>query len=376
MNNPFIFGKIVTGDKFIDREDEQARLINNFKAGINSVLISPRRWGKSSLVSKAAKRLERQDKSVKFCFLDLFNIRTEEEFYTEFAKELLRISSSKLEERIESAKRFLKHITPKFQIGIDPSADFSINFDWEEVKKSPGDILNMPELISKEKKIKIVVCLDEFQNIDFFSNPSGFQKKLRANWQHHKLASYCLYGSKRHLMTQLFENKSMPFYKFGDVIFLKKIEESYWVKFIISNFKKTDKIISDKIAIRIARDMENHPYFVQQLAYNVWLKTVKQCGEEVYNESLNTLLMQQAILFQKEVESLTNPQLNFLKALCENVSQLSAEDTLKRYRLGTSANVVRIKKALVAKEVIDITPGGIEFLDPLFRLWLSTVYMR
>lgn len=375
MNNPFVFGKIVSDEYFIDREEEQKRLRNNLLGGINSVLISPRRWGKSSLVAKVARSIEKRNKKIKFCFLDLFNVRSEEEFYTQLARELLRISATKWEEQIDNAKKFFRTITPSFKLGVDPDSDLSLSFDWKELKKTPEEILNLPEKICKEKKIKIIVCIDEFQNVDFFSNPTAFQKKLRANWQHHKLAGYCLYGSKRHLMMQLFENKSMPFYKFGDVMFLTKIEESYWTKYISSHFKKTRKEIHDKIALQISRDMENHPYFVQQLAYTAWTYTIKQCAAKEYNSALQMLLMQQTILFQKEIESLTNPQINFLKAVCDNVAMLSASDTLQNYKLGTSANVSRIKYSLVNKEILDITAGGIEFLDPLFKLWFKTIYM-
>ena len=92
--------------------------------------------------------------------------------------------------------------------------------------------------------------------------------------------------------------------------------------------------------------------------------------------SLDALLTQHAILFQREVDNLTNPQINFLKALSSDVPQLSSAETLRNYHLGTSGNVNRIKQALVNKEVIDITPQRIEFIDPLFKLWFSTVYIK
>jgi hypothetical protein len=177
-------------------------------------------------------------------------------------------------------------------------------------------------------------------------------------------------------MTELFEHKSMPFYKFGDVIFLEKIPEAYWVPFIVAGFKNTGRRISEDLATRIAHEMENHPYFVQQLAYAVWANTNKQCTEDVYRTSLDALLTQYAILFQREVDALTNPQLNFLKALCDGVAQFSAAETLRTYRLGTSGNVNRIKQSLVNKEVLNITPQHIEFIDPLFKVWFSTVYMK
>lgn len=376
MNNPFIYGKIASGNAFTDREEEQKRLSTNIVSGISSVLISPRRWGKSSLVAQAANELQKKNKEIRFCFLDLFNVRSEHEFYTNFTKEILRVSFSKWKERIENTKNFFKQITPKFNVGIDPVNDFSVSLDWNEVKKSPEEILNLPEVISKKHNIKIVVCLDEFQNIAFFENPPAFQKKLRAQWQHHKVAAYCLYGSKRHMMTELFENKSMPFYKFGDVMFLEKISEVYWINFITSGFNRTGKTISETLAAQIARQMENHPYFVQQFAYNVWNATKKTCTEYELNSSLYELLTQHTILFQREVDSLTNPQINFLKALCSNVIQFSAAETLRAFQLGTSANVNRIKESLVKKEVVDITPHNIEFIDPLFKVWFSTVYMK
>ena len=376
MNNPFIYGKIASGNAFTDREEEQKRLSNNIASGISSVLISPRRWGKSSLVAQAANELQRKNPELRFCFLDLFNVRSEHEFYTNFTKEILRVSFSKWKERIENTKNFFKQITPKFNVGIDPVNDFSVSLDWNEVKKSPEEILNLPEVISKKRNIKIVVCLDEFQNIAFFENPLAFQKKLRAQWQHHKVAAYCLYGSKRHMMTELFESKSMPFYKFGDVIFLEKISEVYWINFITRGFNRTGKSISETLANQIARQMENHPYFVQQFAYSVWNATKKTCTEHELNSSLDELLTQHSILFQREVDSLTNPQINFLKALCSNVKQFSAAETLRTFQLGTSANVNRIKESLVKKEVIDITLHNIEFIDPLFKVWFSTIYMK
>lgn len=376
MHSPFIYGKIASGETFTNRESEQKRLSNNIASRINSILISPRRWGKSSLVTRVGQAIEKSDTTVRFCFLDLFNVRSEQEFYVQLTREVLRVSFSKWEERIESAKRLFKRITPKFSVGIDPVNDFSVTFDWEEVEKSADEILDLPETVSKKRNIQLVICLDEFQNVGYFDNPLMFQKKLRAHWQHHTHATYCLYGSKRHMMTELFEEKSMPFYKFGDVMFLEKIPETYWVPFITSGFKKTGKRIDENLAARIAQVMENHPYFVQQFANAVWNNTDKNCTESHYRSALDALLTQNGILFQREVDGLTNPQLNFLKALCNNITQFSAAETLHTYKLGTSGNVNRIKKSLVSKEVLDITPQLIEFIDPLFKVWFSTVYMK
>lgn len=286
------------------------------------------------------------------------------------------MTSTKWEEWAANGKMFFKQLIPRFQIGIDPQSDFSISFDWNELKKSGDEILNLPEKISKEKKLDIVICIDEFQNISHFDEPLVMQKKMRAAWQKHQLATYCLYGSKRHMLTELFENKSMPFYKFGETFFLKKIERQHWVDFIVRQFKKTRKKIDEEVAFEIAERMENHPYFVQLYSASIWRITKTKCTKKQLNIALNDLFEQYAMMYQREMDGLTNKQINFLKALANNVDKFSASETLISYNLGTQGNIKRIKSALENKEIIDLWGDRIQFIDPLFRLWFLKVYMK
>ena len=127
---------------------------------------------------------------------------------------------------------------PKLSVGIDPDTDFSISFEWQDLKNNGDEILNLPEIIAKKKKIRFIICLDEFQNLATFKDYSNFEKKLRASWQRHKLVTYCLFGSKRHMMSDIFNNPAKPFYRFGDIMLLRKIETKQWIKFICESFKK------------------------------------------------------------------------------------------------------------------------------------------
>ena len=376
METPFSFGKIVAGKEFTDREKETAWLLEQWNAKNNCMIISPRRWGKSSLVQHAVLKMQKQHARKLICFIDLYNVRSEQEFYEVFARELLKTTSNSWEEMIRNAKTFFKHLIPRLSFSPDPASDISLAFDWKELKKNPSEILNLSETISKSKKKEIIICLDEFQNISFFDEPLALQKKLRAHWQKHKQTTYCLYGSKRHLLMDFFTKPSMPFYKFGEILFLQKIPEAYWVPFIIGRFDASGKSITEKQAAHIAQLMDNHPYFVQQLAQAVWLRTAKKCNDAVIDGTLNELLDQYTILYQKEVDQLTNPQLNFLRALCDKVGQLSSAETIREYKLGTSANIPRIKVALENKELIDITGKQINFNDPLFESWLKQKYFK
>jgi hypothetical protein len=374
MDIPFAFGKVVAGGQFINREKDIQNLSLSFRSQISTILISPRRWGKSSLVNQVALTLEKQNKETRFCFIDLYSIRSEEEFYETFASELLKATSNKWEEWMKNGKRLITRLIPQFSFGIDPFQDFKVSFNWKQLKIHSREILDLPEKIAKEKKINLVVCIDEFQNITHFDEPIVVQKVFRSVWQHHQSCTYCLYGSKRHMLAEIFENKSMPFYKFGQTIFLEKIEHKHWVKYIVRQFSQTKKSITEQQAGHVASLMENHPYFVQLFAASIWKLTRRVCTDVIIEQALEELILQYSLLYQREVDLLTNKQLNFLKALFDGVEQFSSKHALSNYNLGSQGNVKRIKTALENKEIIDLWGTKTEFIDPLFRIWFGKVF--
>ena len=257
--NPFVFGKSVEGDYFTDRDEETKRLEANLTHGINTVIISPRRWGKTSLVKKVIANNKRDD--VRYVLLDMFYCKSEAAFYRLLANEIIKQTSSKLDEWIENGKRFLSNITPKFSFGSDPLNDFSISFEWNPKDGTDIEILQLPEKIAEKKGIRVVVCLDEFQQIGIFDDPLIFQKKLRSVWQHQQNVTYCMFGSKMHMMESMFSDASCPLYKFGDVLFLKKIPAKEWVSFITSRFSATGKTITEEQAERIC-NITGHRIFL------------------------------------------------------------------------------------------------------------------
>ncbi|HXL57111.1 MAG TPA: hypothetical protein VN958_12680, partial [Chitinophagaceae bacterium] len=325
--------------------------------------------GKSSLVKKVVAIIG--NRNTKIIMLDLMSIRNEEEFYKVLAVETIKATSNKLTEWIETGKEFLKHITPKISLGTDPAQDFDISFEWKEVEKSYKEILDLPEKIAKKKKLHLIICIDEFQNCGSYKEPKLFQKRLRTEWQHHQQVTYCIYGSRHHMMAELFEKQSNPFYKFGDVLYLPKISRNDWISFIQKQFKATKKTITEDLANLIAAMVQDHSYYVQQLCYLVWMATSKIVMKEIIQTALEDLLAQNAILYTRDTENLTNSQYNFLKALAEGVQTgLSSKEVVHKYQLGTSANVLKIKKALIQKELID-DQHGIYFLDPVYELWFK-----
>ena len=376
MDSPFLFGKLVGASTFVNRTSEQEKLSKNLSSGINTIIISPRRWGKSSLVEKVALEIAKKQAHKKVVRIDLFTLSSEEEFLEAFAREVIKASSNKWNDWLLATQTFLKSISPKMSIGADPTTEFSIGFDWKERQKNRNEILDLPNKIGKEKSIDFIICLDEFQSIVQFTHYTELEKAMRAIWQRQKNATYCLYGSKRHMMADIFDSSSRPFYRFGEMMMLDKIEKHHWVPFIQSAFKKTKRKIELHAAERICDLMKNHSWYVQQLAHNTWVKTDELATINTVHSALRELLSTNMPLYQMETENLSKTQLQLLLAIAKNVSQLTSMETIREFNIGTSNNILKNKNILIEKDIIQSTPDGFEFMDSAFELWFKWQYLR
>lgn len=368
---PFVFGVRVEGNTFTDRKEETNRLKMNFLYGVNTILISPRRMGKTSLVEKVCSLVESD--TLKIAKIDAFGCRSENDFINAFATAVVRATSSKWEEWMENAKTFLSRFIPKISIGQDPLTDFSIALEYNRANTVTEDILQLPETIAKQKGIKIVICIDEFQQIADFPDSITFQKKLRSVWQLQSNVSYCLYGSKKHMMEKMFQSQSHPFYRFGDLFYLDKISETDWVEYICDRFRVTGKEISRKLASEICTVTDRYSSYVQQLAWLVWLRTDKHATKEDVEFGIDRMLDACEPLFIQQTESLSAYQMNFLRALANGVhTGFTRSEILDTYQLGTAANISRLKKALTEKDLIMMTARKtLEISDPILTLWLK-----
>jgi hypothetical protein len=369
MNSPFKYGKIVTGQSFINRTEDINRIQNNIAAGINTILISPRRWGKSSLIKQLA--CLNGDRNLRFAFIDFFNIRTEQEFLEKYSREIIKCSISKKEELLKSGRDFFQKITPSFSFGADPINDFSVSFSWNEAQKTKGEIINLPEVIAKRKKIKIVVCIDEFQNISRFDDHVAFEQELRSYWQHHERSTYCIYGSRKHMMLELFKNESRAFYRFGDLFLLEKIPENHWIDFITISFERTGKHISEEQVKMMIQMTNNHPDYLQQLCHNTWNGTNSETTNIIIHEAMNMVVNSSKLHYQDICDDLSNTQLNLLFAILAGETMLTASDSMQKYKLGTPRNVSKNKSVLQKKDIVEIHGKSIIFNDPVFEYWLK-----
>ena len=376
MEKSFVYGVAVTDYNFTGRKEESRRLKQNFENGINSILISPRRWGKTSLVDHVCRQLEGSD--IMTVRLDIFGCKSEYDFYNVLAAAVLKQTASKVQLWMEEARDFLVRLTPRIGFPVDPVSEISVSLGITPETHSPEEILNMVEIIAKKKNRHIVVCIDEFQQVGEFDNTKVVQARLRSVWQHHHLTSYCLYGSKRHMMSDIFLNRSMPFYQFGDLLWLEKIPTSDWMEYIKSHFETAGKHVSEQMVVHICETVDNYPSYVQHLS-SILLNHLPQGGsvsEDMIPQAIAELISTNEALYMQQIEPLSGYQMNLLKAIVSGIhSGFNEKRVRSQFDLGSPSNLVRLRDALIERDLVYSELRQLYVTDPVFALWFKRRFL-
>ncbi len=369
-NAPFVFGRPVEGDAFTDRVAETARLKANFEYGINTILISSRRMGKTSLMQKVS-RLSASDR-IRIASFDAFPCRNEAEFLSAYAAAVVKATADRWEEWTQTVAHFLSRLGLKITFGTDPMTDFGIEFEIGRLEQNAEEILALPQKIAEAKNMRIVVCIDEFQQIGSFEHSLAFQKRLRGVWQHLSAVSFCLCGSNTHMMNTMFQRKDYPFYRFGDAMYLSCIPKQDWISFVCQRFAIGGKGISEDLAGQLVESVNGCSSYVQQLAWILWSSVSREATLEDLNIAIERLIDSCQPSFVVQIEGLSAKQVAMLRAICDGVEEgFTTKAVLDKYRLGVSSNVVRVRAALLERDLIAQEPDGrLVIEDPVFKRWL------
>lgn len=376
MKSPFQYGTLVDKENFVNRVEERKQLKELLGSGINVMLISPRRWGKSSLVKVAMDELVQENKEIRVCYIDAFSIKTEAEFYQTFAKEIIATSASTLEKRLEYIKHFLKGISPSITLKSDSTDSMSFDLKFDLADRDIMEVLELPEKIAIAKGVHIIICIDEFQQLAQLSRYKDMEGKMRSVWQKQHSVSYCFYGSKRHMMLDIFNNSSNPFYRFGQVLFLQKIKKEEWIPFIVNSFRKTGKSISEEQADELCKIVKCHSWYLQQLCYFVWSGTSDTVTNETIEVRTQQLIDTNMPMFMNDTENLTSAQTNMLRAVADGEYRFNSQPVVRKYELGSAQTITRNKRMLSERDFIEKEGNRYVFSDPIFELWFKREYYK
>ena len=373
MENPFCYGEAVGGEFFTDRASEIKTLKSTLRSGQNVIIISPRRYGKTSLIKKVLSDLKKG--GLLTVYVDLYPATLKEKLIHIYAKAIAEELTPKAKKALLAIRELLPGLIPRLLVKADGGTEFEFSFDFRGKNRMPI-LENLYEAVHKialRKKKQAVVVFDEFQEILNFEDDE-VERGMRSHFQFHRNVAYVFLGSKTHLMHKIFNDNNRPFYKSGMFFPLRKMSPEVlneWLKKrFLKNKTQLEKEAQDKIVYLTA----NHPYFVQMLCHFIWnlyhdkkLITVR----EVEN-SLEEVLTSQSENFLNICDNLTAKQRQFIIVLAkEPGANIFSKEFLISYRLGTPSGIQRVVKSLVEKSIIEKENGNYVFYDVFFPLWLN-----
>ena len=351
MKNPFKFGTIVEDEFFTDRINELQYIKRVMDSENHLILISPRRFGKSSLVVKAAKQLERP-----YLLFNLQKVVNTEDFAAKLLKEVFKVY------RWEKIKHLMAHfrivptissnpVTNGIDVAFQPVADSNVLLE---------DAMTLLEKVSTPEK-RLIVIFDEFQEIMQISK--GLDKQLRAIMQLQKGLNYIILGSQESMMTEIFERKKSPFYHFGTLMSLNKIPFEDFYIYINERLSAVLPGQSEDVSNEILSITGCHPYYTQQLASQVWeLAKYESIQENVVTIAVERLTSIHDLDFERLWVKFNRMDKQILQLLCEN------ENPLQNKRLPTSTTYSAIKRLMKMGYVIRTDKYEME--DPFFKRWI------
>jgi uncharacterized protein len=376
-DNPFVYGEIVSAAAFADREDERARLGRDLAAGQKVFLISPRRYGKSSLVRDVMRGLAKQN------MLTVEVTVAASSSYIGFLEsyaQALVAADTPVSRLRRWATELLGAIRPELRLDADPTgrAKFAIAFpavrSARDAARVATEVFALPARIATARKQRMAVALDEFQAITAFDGGT-IEHALRTAVQEQRQVGYVFAGSEPSLMERMLGPRR-PFYKAGPVMRLDKINGQEFATFIESRFQGSGIRADPGLGEAIVDLAANVPYDVQRLAHETWddVKAAgrKTAGVDDLHATLTRLLGEQQTVFEESWQRLTLPQRAVLRALViEEGRELMSADVRARHRLPGTSTVQAALAALLRQDIITKDGGRYVAVDSLYREWVA-----
>ena len=377
MPNPFVYGEVVPASAFVDREVELDRLTGDLLAGQKVFLISPRRFGKSSLVRQALRAAERQGALIVDVTVSSFSSYVA--FLEGYARALLSV-----ETRLDRARTWLRDmlgtVRPEMRVETAGPAKGKLTLSFpsirsdRDVARLAQEVFTLPERIADARRRTMAIALDEFQAISAF-NGGSIEHALRAAVQHQRAVGYVFSGSEPTLMERML-GRSRPFYKAGPVMRLERIPADRFAGFLDAKFRATGMRAASGLGAAIVELAGNLPYDVQRLAHEVW-DDVRAAGgrsvaEEDLHATLKRLLGEHETLFEATWQRLTLAQRAALRAaVLEDGRELLSADVRARYRLSGASTVQASLGALVREDILAREGSRYVVVDSLLREWIA-----
>ena len=370
--NPFVFGEIIDDSNFVDRVDEREQLIRDLSDGQKVFLLSPRRFGKSSLVAVVLLQLKKRH--IHTVNLTVSSYAGYTQFLEKFAERVLRAAGPW--ERVKDwITRFARQVKPDISFNlhtgeIGVSLSKAAGFDPAPIAP---EVFALPGELARHGGFRMAICLDEFQQISQF-NGGSVESVIRNQVQEQRGVGYVFAGSQPSLMKEML-SASRPFHKAGPQMFLDKIAAADWAEFITRRFRQRRRTLDEEALQTLLSTADLIPYDVQRLAHELWdyaeLRDRYQLTAADVNAVTEALVAGQSTYYELLWEQLPARQRATLQALATRGSdEIYSQKVREEFRLGPASSVQKALQSLDARDIIDRYRSAYFFLDPLLACWI------
>ena len=377
-----MYNKYVTGQRFIGRKEDCTILANLLGQGENVVIWEPYGTGKKSIVHQVLTRL--RVSGVRFTTGDItaLDVRSGEAFIKRLGSAVIRLVASTPDEYSQAVAKYLPDTHFVFDRAAFSSSDAILSTNWDIDDDDFKAVLRLPYLVSRETGEKMFMIIDEFQNLDLaedgekiFKMMEGVMDEMRSFGV--KSFSYIFLGSQYNAMQDIFVKRHF-FYRRVERLKLSKVDEREIVEHIIKGFLASGKVIDRDLISGACRLFRCNLFYINHFTSICDSLSKGYIMEPVLLEALETILAIHKGRFIATMNDLTTFQVNLLKAIIDGYTKFSTAEVIRKYSLNSSANVRRLKDALMKKEILTFV-GDDErplIFDPLFEYWLKNTYFK
>jgi AAA+ ATPase superfamily predicted ATPase len=369
LRNPFIYQGYVSPVYFCDRTEETEELIANLQNGRNTVLISPRRIGKTGLIKNAFYHILEQKKDAKCLYIDIFATKNQHDFVqllgTAIAQEVL----SRERRAVKRLLEFFGSWRPVFSsdpMTGQPTVSVSIQPTLTEVTlKTIFDYL-------KQSNREVYIAIDEFQQITNYPVP-GIEALLRSYVQFAPNVHFVFSGSKRHLMSRIFYSPERPFYQSTVSMGLNPLHEEIYYDFARRFFEDKKGNLSQDVFHNVYQRFEGVTRNIQLMLNRLYETERHVTKTEQVDEAIRHIVNRNSMQYEELIGFLTDNQLAVVKAIAKEglVESPQGSDFIKQYDLPSSSSVKTALDVLTDKDIIYRTSAGYIVYDHFFAIWLK-----
>ncbi|MBQ6286644.1 MAG: ATP-binding protein [Bacteroidales bacterium] len=382
MDSPFLYNKYVTGQRFIGRKEDCTILGNLLSQSENVVIWEPYGTGKKSIVHQVLTKMRVSGMRFTTGDITALDIRHSEVFIKRLGAAVIRLAASTPDEYAAVVAKYLAGTHFVFDREAFSSSDTILSTNWDLDRDDFKAVLRLPYSIAADRREKMFMIVDEFQNLDLAEDGEDLFKLMEGAIDEARLAgnkffSYIFLGSQYNAMQDIFVKRHF-FYRRVERLKLSKVDERAIVEHIIKGFLASGKVVDRDLVSGACRLFRCNLFYINHFTSICDSLSKGYIMEPVLLEALETIISIHRGRFIATMNDLTTFQVSLLKAIIDGYTKFSTAEVIRKYSLNSSANVRRLKDALMKKEILTFVGDDEKPLifDPLFEYWLRNTYFK